>query len=196
MDSKQLVFVIGPTNAGKSSLLAAAGRLGHTCIEVGKALRAKYMDPASPHYAPDYFKGEAAPQHTALEAWTLMVNGIAAAPADRLIFVDGQPRDIQQCDEITEKYVLNPAYQVLFYNVYAPRDVRLARARARDTDPDRLKLSMDRMDGDIPKLYEVLCRIASRGHTLITTDSTMRLEYEQQVIFLKWYLDIKRGIDR
>lgn len=194
MDSKQLIFVIGPTNAGKSSLLAAASSLGHTCIEVGKKLRAKYMDPASPHYAPDYFKGQAAPQHTALEAWTLMVDGIAAAPADRLIFVDGQPRDVQQCDAISEKFVSSPLYQVLFYNVYAPRDVRLARAQARDTDPERLKLSMDRMDGDIIKLYEVICRVASRGHTLITADSTMNLGYPEQVKFLKWYLDFKRGI--
>lgn len=169
-----LIFVIGPTNAGKGTLLEAMKRVGGDrvgLVEVGKMFRAKYLDPASPHYQPDYFKGQAAPSHTANEAWWMMVEALAASVAEKreVILVDGQPRDTQQCEQIHQQYEINPAFDVRYAHVYATEEVRRERATKRDAgDAAKLALSFARMQGDAIKLYEVLSRLISYGSSVAT----------------------------
>lgn len=188
-----LIFVIGPTNAGKGSLLAAAhrrspGRVG--LVEVGKMMRAKYLDPASPHYDPDHFKGQAAPKHTAEEAWQMMVDGLKANSAEgkSVILVDGQPRDIEQAERIHHKYELGYDWNVAFAHIYAPESLRLERALQRDAgDPAKLALSKARLQGDAVGLYEVMTRLFlyhSRVVTLLN-EGMVSLDDLAHDLFLK-----------
>lgn len=153
-----LGFFIGPTNAGKSSILEAVRRKGNpiiSFIEVGKLLRAKYLDPASPHYQPDFFKGQAAPKHTEEEAYRLMADGIVAASAvgKRVVLIDGQPRSLGQLRRILTDY---EDYPVRVFDVFCDREERERRAVARDGhNPDKLALSLARMDGDVKDVYEI-----------------------------------------
>jgi len=167
-----IFFVLGPTNVGKSTLLEHAAKIPNVgVVEVGKMMRAKYLDPKSPHYAPDHFKGQAAPTHTANEAWRMMEDGIESAMlhGSTTIFVDGQPRDIQQCDDIyTHFEALADKFNVWYVNLFAQLETRKARAQARDTDPAKLDLSLRRMEGDCVKLYEILARLLARNSKIIT----------------------------
>lgn len=153
-----LGFFIGPTNAGKSSILEAIRRKGNpivSFIEVGRLLRAKYLDPASPHYQPDFFKGQAAPKHTEEEAYRLMADGITAASVagKRVVLIDGQPRSLGQLRRILADYA---DYPVHVFDVFCDREERERRAVARDGhNPDKLALSMARMDGDVKDVYEI-----------------------------------------
>lgn len=176
--SKHLVFVIGPTNAGKGCFLAAAQRMKPDrvgLVEVGKMMRAKYLDPKSPHYDPDHFKGQAAPKHTAVEAWQMMRDGIAAGLAEHkdIILIDGQPRDIEQCERIHQKYEVGVPpdldWNVKFAHIYAPETLRLERAMARDAgDPAKLALSKARLQGDAVGLYEVMTRLIHYHSDVVT----------------------------
>ncbi len=176
--SKHLIFVIGPTNAGKGTLLEAAKKTGQRrvgLVEVGKLMRAKYLDPQSPHYDPDHFKGQAAPKHTAVEAWQMMLDGVANCDASKndIILVDGQPRDIEQCERIHHQFEIgagiNRGWTVAFAHVYAPEDLRRSRAEQRDAnDPAKLALSRARLQGDLIMLYEVLTRLIQYKSKVIT----------------------------
>jgi hypothetical protein len=167
-----LFFVLGPTNVGKSTLLEHAGRLpGVGLVEVGKLMRAKYLDPKSPHYDPDYFKGSAAPTHTATEAWKMMQTGIddAIDMGAHTVFIDGQPRDVDQADGVYGDYeIIADKYNVLYVNLFAQLETRVARANARDKDEAKLRLSMQRMEADCIKIYEVISRVLLRGGKIIT----------------------------
>jgi energy-coupling factor transporter ATP-binding protein EcfA2 len=173
-----LIFTLGPTNSGKSSFLRQIETLYPNqaeMIRVGDVLRAKYLDPGSPNYNPNHFKGSAAPQHTAAEAWDVLVKGISKASYDgKFVAVcDGQPRDIKQCDDIQWIYGNHPElYTVTYVNLYCPLEIRKARSAARDQTPDQVELAAKRMEGDILKIYEILCRIQSRGGRIITVDTS------------------------
>jgi len=171
-----LFFVIGATNAGKSTLLEAAKKqYGDTLalVEVGKALRAKYP--------PSYFKGQQNPKHTAVEAWKLMVDGVDAAAAAnsraQIILVDGQPRDIQQTHDVINQYLFNnPLFRAGVLHLYAPIEVRQERAQKRDGDnAERLALSMARIHNDMAPLYDVMSLIhADAGYKLFTFDTSQK----------------------
>lgn len=172
--AKHIIFVIGPTNAGKGCFLAAAQRMKPDrvgLVEVGKMFRAKYLDPKSPHYDPDHFKGQAAPKHTAIEAWQMMLDGISACQeaGKDIILIDGQPRDIEQCERIHHKYELSHDWNVTFAHIYAPENLRLERAMARDAgDPAKLALSKARLQGDAVGLYEVMTRLIHYRSDIVT----------------------------
>lgn len=181
MSKTRLIFVIGPTNAGKGALLDAVTNVdpdGVGLVEVGKLFRAKYLDPKSPFYDPDYFKGQAAPAHTAAEAWNMMVVGVNAniVAGRSVILIDGQPRDVDQVNGILNEYGRNPTFSVEFAHVYAPESLRQKRAQVRDAnDEAKLKLSMQRMQGDLIKIYEVLTRLINNGavvHTIYNDGNT------------------------
>jgi hypothetical protein len=167
----KLLFVTGATNAGKSTFLAkmaSARRDAVGLVEVGKALRKKYGDA--------YFQGQAAPKHTAAEAWQLMVEGIdfLRATGRQVILIDGQPRDIEQADMIYNEYAADPSYDVEVVNLYCPTWVRRLRAERRDGgDAEKLKLSMARMEGDLPRLYEVLSVVMQHGLNVLTFDTSL-----------------------
>lgn len=177
MKEHYLLFVIGPTNAGKGEFLNAFAGLGDVhvhLVEVGKLMRAKYLDPASPHYDPDHFKGEAAPTHTAKEAWQMMEDGIAAGvkAGAEFILVDGQPRDIEQCNMIIDQYENGEDFTVEYVHIYASEAIRRERAMKRDAgDEAKLKLSLSRLSGDMPKLYEVLTRLINNGSRVHTINN-------------------------
>jgi len=175
--SKHLVFVIGPTNAGKGTFLDAAKRWDDRVglVEVGKMMRAKYLDPKSPHYDPDHFKGQAAPKHTAVEAWQMMLDGIRNNEENgkSVILVDGQPRDIEQCERIHQRYEVGIPpdldWTVTFAHIYAPEALRWERAQARDAnDPAKLALSKARLQGDAVGLYEVMTRLIHYRSNVVT----------------------------
>jgi adenylate kinase family enzyme len=171
-----LIFVIGPTNAGKGTFLEAAKRWDDRVglVEVGKMMRAKYLDPKSPHYDPDHFKGQAAPKHTAVEAWQMMLDGFRACQEQRktIVLVDGQPRDIEQCERIHQQFEVGvpPTLDVTvtYAHIYAPEALRWERAQARDgSDPAKLALSKARLQGDAVGLYEVMTRLIHyRSHVV------------------------------
>ena len=160
--TQRLIFVIGPTNAGKGCFLETCKAMYPDAVglvEVGKQMRAKYLDPVSPHYDPDHFKGEAAPASTAVEAWQMMLDGIGANKDCPVVLIDGQPRDIKQCKDILSTYT-----NAEFVHVYAPVEVRQVRAELRDTgDEAKLALSRARMNTDAIKLYEILTRLINAG---------------------------------
>ncbi len=192
-----LIYVMGATNVGKSTFLQQAKRLYQDkahLVEVGKALRAKYLNPKSPHYDPDYFKGSAAPAHTAAEAWQLMCDGVGAAIAGgaQLCLVDGQPRDMQQARESISVFSKKHLHRFWFH-LWQPYDVRLGRARDRDKDdPAKLKLSLQRMNNDPPQLYEVVSYLrTSMAAELVhdTKEPMATLAYVQRT------LRHMRGID-
>jgi len=192
-----IIFVLGPTNSGKTTVLETAGTVGRVhLVEVGKMMRAKYLDPGSLNYNPDYFKGDSSPAHTAIEAFDMMQTGIARGiqAGKDIIFVDGQPRDIKQCDNIFELYERNPNNRVTYLNLYAPLELRRERAAKRDSDPVKLALSMARMEKDVIKIYEVLCRIMSRGSDIVTVESSRFESYHTLVDFLRTHMDIRDGI--
>ncbi len=160
----KLVFMMGPTNAGKSTVLKYLKETRNDVglIEVGKALRAKY--------GPDYFKGQAAPAHTAVEAWSIMLEGIAGhwISGAEYAVVDGQPRDYKQCyDSMTLPY---PS---IYINLFAPAEAREARARKRDADdPAALELALSRLHGDLPMLYSIVSVLQSSCQDLHSFDTT------------------------
>jgi hypothetical protein len=148
-----LAFIMGPTNAGKSTLIQATKdyypQFG--TVEVGKLMRAKYP--------PEFFQGQAAPKHTAVEAWQMMLDGIADAGAKKAVLIDGQPRDIEQC----ERSILLP-YPKLYIVLTASAEVREFRARARDSaDPKRLELALARLHGDLPILNSIVSMLRDYG---------------------------------
>ena len=151
MIKNYLTFVVGATNVGKSTTLQAflkAFPEETHLIEVGKMLRAKYP--------PEYFEGQGAPAKTQVEALSMLFDGIEAADKakKRFVFVDGQPRDVEQAVAI-QRYKGNLERTRTCLHLVCPREVRVARAQARDTGK-ALELSMARMDADILKIHEVL----------------------------------------
>jgi adenylate kinase family enzyme len=145
-----LAFVLGPTNAGKTTLLDHLRKDDNNgIVEVGKLMRAKYP--------PYYFKGSGAPAHTQTEALQMCMDGIenAANQGKLCVFIDGQPRNIEQFHILNA--LPNPKHYVF---LWAPVEDRMQRAVARDgNDPEKLKLSLDRIVGDGQSLFDVLVNI-------------------------------------
>lgn len=174
-----LKFVIGSTGSGKSTFLQAAQiKLGDAVglVEVGKLLRAKY--------GPDYFKGQAAPDHTEAEAWKMCVDTIEEhrKAGKQLILVDGQPRSMKQCRKVMEIFFCPPSALVsrgsLFkhkgvVHIFAPTEVREERLRKRDAGNEAaLNLSMARLKGDIHALFEVYSTLSANCIPIRTFDTS------------------------
>lgn len=153
-----LYFVIGATCAGKGTLLDAMAKLGGDkvkLVQVGKVLRQRYH--------PDHFKGSAAPEHTQVEAWQIVEDGIKDNDKCRAIFIDGQPRDKKQLSTVVADYFIEGPYTASFIHVWENKNTREERAVKRfEGDPASLKLALDRMHSstqDSIKLYEILSEI-------------------------------------
>ena len=135
------------------------------CVEVGKMLRKKYLDPESVFYAPDYFKGSAAPEHTEAEAYELMLLGVnqAICEGKRMVLIDGQPRTLGQLSLIKKDFERT---SVVICHIFATTKVRRARAILRDINRDERLLTDARMQGDLPAIYEVLTMSGFAGMTI------------------------------
>jgi adenylate kinase family enzyme len=150
---KTLVFVLGATNAGKSTFLEAIKTEYPSTflVQLGKYFRSKYP--------PEYFQGQAAPASTQKEAMRVLFEQIALAETENFdhILVDGQPRDIEQAMEIQARAKsMVPERDIFAIHLTAPKSVRESRAVARDTG-SALALSLARMDNDVLCVYEVIC---------------------------------------
>lgn len=162
MEKTNVVFLIGPTNAGKSTLTdIAINKHGAYGVFVGKMLRAKYGEA--------FFKGQAAPEHTKAESLKLMDEGIKHGlnEGNSLILVDGQPRSDDQLTYIIDNYIkgeLADKYNIHFVLLYCEDDVRRKRMEKRDLDEDARKLSEQRFLGDMPQIYKTIYNITKAGY--------------------------------
>ena len=147
----QIFFIMGPTNVGKTTFMDyAKEQPGCKTVEVGRMLRAKYP--------PEYFAGMAAPQHTQKEAWQLMLDGldIAERQGAERVFVDGQPRDMQQAERCVK--FDNSHFRL----IWVPASIRESRAKERDGgDPAKLELSLRRLQTDLLTGYDVAMYVAT-----------------------------------
>lgn len=170
-----ICYVVGPTNAGKTTFLNfVSKRAGVGLVEIGKMMRAKYP--------PEHFAGQAAPAHTATEAWQMFLDKIDEheAAGKVIAFADGQPRDTTQ----TLAVLARPDSRV-FLHLWAPSDVRTARAIHRDRDdPMKLELSMQRIISDDPACYNVLSRLACRDECILHYD-TSSPDYSLEATFAR-----------
>lgn len=169
-----IVHLLGPTCAGKSTLInrllaIAPDVVG--AVEVGKMLRAKYLDPNSPHYQPDYFKGQAAPTHTQAEAWSMYQEGVrrCADEGKKIILVDGQPRDTQQARDIIPLW--HAPHRSVYLLIHAAEDVRAERA-VRTRSGDSLELAKKRLKNDYENCYNVMVELARAGEVYRLLDSS------------------------
>lgn len=160
----KILFIMGPTNSGKSHLIDHLEKTrGAYCVRVGKMLRDKY--------GAAYFKGQQAPETTRIEALRMMQYGIAEGinRNETLILVDGQPREYGQLPTV---YEFAKVCDVRLLVIRCDRDVRIQRARERDKDPAALELSLSRMDRDIDELVDLIQQISQDGygHLLVEVD--------------------------
>jgi len=149
---KIVVFIMGATNCGKTTLINSLEE--YYPVVVGKKLREMFP--------PEYFDGQAAPAKTDEIAFRLMVEGIDEAhQLGKIPLIDGQPRNQVQLGWCEANYFDNQLYDCKIMHLWAPRDIRVQRAEKRDKDdPSKLKLSMDRMDGDSIILYDLWLQLS------------------------------------
>lgn len=176
-----LTFVLGATGAGKTTFLDTVARehLGQChLIQVGKTLRAKYGE--------DYFKGQAAPEHTQEEAWDLLLDGVCYGVDMNIphILVDGQPRTVEQVERIGHVFdCIEPGRSIKFLHLFAPLEIRTARVTQRDrTNEARYKLAMSRLQGDYEPLYYIVSKLCEIGCDVVHVD-TSRVDYKPLSIF-------------
>lgn len=81
---------------------------------------------------------------------------------------------------------LNPCSQTLrFLHLYASRDARKERIAKRDShDADKLALSMTRLDGDIPALYDIISRLSDQHHSVTTLDTSLFQDMDKYRTFI------------
>ncbi len=197
VDTLPLIFVMGVTNVGKSTLMDTArgydakpdpadeGRVfgaGIGLIEVGKMMRAKYP--------PEHFKGQGAPAHTQVEAWQMLLDSLKTHVENgmRVAIVDGQPRNLEQCE-----WALAMPNPKLFLHLWAPPRVREARAAKRDVaDPDRAKLTAARLTTDLVALYDVMMRLQVQQ---LTKWCSVQVADTSQPDYVPWSA-LRMAIDR
>ena len=148
-----LAFLLGPTNVGKTTLIEnAIKEMGAHGVFVGKDLRAKYGE--------DYFKGQAAPDHTKEESLKIMDEGIKEGIKQKktMILVDGQPRSDDQLKYIVKNYLSSCPldFYISFLLLHCSDDTRRKRMESRDLTPEKRKLAEQRFYGDLPQVYKLV----------------------------------------
>jgi hypothetical protein len=110
---------------------------------------------------------------TEAEVMQILHQGILAGHTARksVILVDGQPRNLSQLAYFRQTWT--PSY-VRYISLWASREVRETRARARDADPVALKLSLDRMDSELKNFIDVHMAIEAFGTQVRVFDTSMR----------------------
>lgn len=176
-----LIFVMGATNVGKSTLMNAASVCGTSehptfstitneliakgilgTVEVGKKMRAKYP--------PEYFKGSGAPAHTQKEAWGMMQSGIAEAAAHGkvAVVIDGQPRNPEQT-----KWAMGMPNPKLFLHLWCEPEERERRAINRDgQDQAKFELASKRLVDDPRVLFDCLTMLMLAREIVVTVRTT------------------------
>jgi hypothetical protein len=169
--SPLVVYVMGPTCVGKSSLIAAAqekwgDELG--LVEVGKYLRNKYP--------PGHFKGQANPKHVHTEAVELYKKFVEQHIADgkEIILVDGQPRQ-NQAGQMLCHY---PALRRLFIQLDASVEIRSLRIKTRfaNASHEDIDLAIKRLDNDRMMGYDTLIDLLSMNQVVKVFSTTRPAE--------------------
>lgn len=172
---------MGPTCAGKSKLIQRLIEIAPDKVfpvEVGKMLRAKHGE--------DYFKGQAAPQHTQGEAWQMYLTGVEEGIAKKrgLIVVDGQPRDVQQAKDIIGRW-RHPhrASFVLVHADHAERERRAAKDRC--DSKANMDLAFARLTNDYRNCYVVMVELLRDNECIRVFDTTSMVDshaFAEQVL--------------
>jgi len=162
-----IVHVMGPTCAGKSTiigLMASVDTSNVGTVEVGKMLREKY--------GADYFKGQAAPEHTQAEAWSMYLSGVSAhlAAGKKLILVDGQPRELSQVKEALRPDLWED-HVVEFLLIHASHEVRTKRAME-GREGASLDLALKRLDNDYKNCYVVMVELLKDRKRILVLDTS------------------------
>lgn len=148
-----ILHLIGNTCAGKTTLIdrmvaLAPDEVG--AIQIGQMLRAKYGE--------DYFKGQAAPDHTQDEANCMYLQGVTdLLQSKKLILVDGQPRtppQVKMCLDVSDAVT-----QTRFLLMHASEEAREKRAKAGRSPGPNLDLALARLQGDYKGSYDVLAEL-------------------------------------
>lgn len=174
-----IAFIMGTTCSGKSSFLSFASQAEPQqvgLVEVGKMFRAKYP--------PSYFRGQAAPKHTALEAWEMCENAVDEhlRRGTELILVDGQPRDFEQTHKCVASWPMVPRRFVLLDCYLAEREAR-AEKRFDPTDKDyaqKYELAMQRLRNDMQSYYIVIAELLKLDQKIEVLDTNMTPETYQR----------------
>lgn len=152
----RLVFVMGCTGSGKSTFLNKLKTEysdKHGYVEVGKILRAKYP--------PEFFNGQAAPKHTQDEAWNLCHESVKKNFNKSFTFIDGQPRSVDQVDNIFRFFKTEYTKYWLFLD--ASIEVRRKRIQEKYlNDSASLDLGLQRVTNDIISYHPVLLKLANK----------------------------------
>jgi hypothetical protein len=165
-----ILFILGATNSGKTTFINEVCKneskwfkKGFHPIVIGQKLRKMFP--------PEYFEGQGAPAKTDEIAFKLMMEGInEAISLDKIPVIDGQPRNQRQLEWCTES--LFSKNNCIFCHLWAPRETREMRAKKRDSDPGKLKLSMERMDSDSIILYDIWCHLTSKSYNTFIIDTS------------------------
>lgn len=176
----KVAFLMGATNCGKTTAINDLSKMIDTFypVVVGKVLRSMFP--------PDYFDGQAAPAKTDKLAFKIMCDGINEAHAKgKIPLIDGQPRNQVQLSWCCESYIDNDKYDCRLLHLWAPRDIRVERAKRRDNDPAKLKLSMDRMDGDVLVLYDLWLQLQTRADKMLVVDTSRSEYYKDMISFIE-----------
>jgi len=167
-----IISVIGPTNAGKSTFMNAVREAPRTAlIEIGKWMRAKYP--------PSYFKGSGSPRHTEKEAWGMLLDGLCRAKEGDMdrVLIDGQPRNGGQAALFCLHFP-----QARFILLDAPHEVREGWARHRDgDDPEKMALTTQRLESDYRDMYDTI-KVLVQHHMPIHVIDTTGPDYDPREV--------------
>lgn len=184
---KAVIFAImGCSCSGKSTFIeevknvinssSPAFKMG--TVEVGKMLRAKYP--------PSHFQGQAAPAHTQEEAWALCLESIKELLEKnvKVIFVDGQPRSIDQIFRMA-KLPEQLDVCVRYVSLYTDPLTRMQRGIYRDSlNRHAMYLTMQRFHNDPPAQYEIIMNLLAAGTVVRVVDTTFQPAHQTLEILL------------
>lgn len=153
-------------------------------------LRAKYGE--------DYFKGQAAPEHTQEEAFAMYEAGVAAAATQgkRVVLVDGQPRDTEQVRRVFDRILKERENGLCHVFVFVDASEETRRARATETRTGAsLELAKQRLTNDyrnayvtmMPILQEYPCRVAMLSTENSASSSMQFVNYDRLIDYLLYW---------
>lgn len=158
----QILFIMGPSCSGKSSLVAAMSarlfeeNISTHVVSIGKQLREKYPL--------EHFQGMGAPPHVEEEALEMLHTGIRTGQeaGAQIILVDGQPRSWDQAEHVLHTY-LTGAWEASFVVLTQPVSVLFGRAAERATSSEECDFYVERIKNDRAQLFDTVSLLQGDG---------------------------------